>query len=622
MKRCPECRRDYYDDTLLYCLDDGNALLEGPAKRSEQGAVATGRTSEPGAVATGFPSDEPPTAILSEPGAVATGFLADEAPTRAQIHTTATEPRSNLGESSEKQSFSANRAAKPQSKSGEVSEKQSFSANRAAKPLLMAAAIAVIVLGGFFGYRYFTTSNQINSIAVIPFQNDSASADSEYLSDGIVESLIYRLSRIDNLKVSPSSSVFRYKGKEIDSIKTGKELGVQAVMTGRIAQRGDDLVVSVELVDVSNNKTLWGERYNRPMSELLATQREITNEIAQRLRIELSGDRGPGLQKNYTSNSKAYELFLKGRFHYEKRTKADIEKGIDYYNEALALDPNFALAYVGIANAYQVMPSYGFMAPKEAGPKAKMAAQKALEIDPDLAEAHAALANVAGVLFWDWETAEREFKKALEMNPNDTITHVRYGTNYLLPMGRTGEAISEQKRALELEPVSIVAGAMLADAYMEDGQSEKALDQIRATENLEPGHNLTAYWLMTIYVSRGMYKEAMEIADARLLKTPNDQDGLSIAGYIHAKNGEREKAEKIIGQFRELAKTQYVLNSYLAQIYGALGEKDKAIAELEKAFEQKDFFIATMRTHPMFRDIRDDPRFDQIAKRAGLPERK
>ncbi len=573
MKRCPECRRDYYDDSLLYCLEDGTALLQGSVPSP----------------------DEPQTAILHEtaqPG---------EAATRAQIHTT---------------------AAEPQSKVGEPPETHSHSANRAVKPLMIVGGVVLLLVVGFFGYRYLTTDSQISSIAVMPFQNDSSTPDSEYLSDGIVETLIYRLSQIDDLRVSPSSSVLRYKGKEIGPIAAGKELSVQAVMTGRIAQRGDDLIISVELVDINKSRTIWGERYNRRMSELLATQREITNEIVGKLKLQLTGQQGSDLQKAYTSNSKAYELFLKGRYHYEKRTKADIERGIDYYNEALALDPNFALAYVGISNAYAVMPSYGFIAPNEAGPKAKAAAQRALEIDTDLAEAHAALANVSAILFWDWETAEREFKKALEMNPNDAITHVRYGSNYLLPMGQTSQAVSELKRALELEPVSIVAGTMLAEAYMVDGQSDRAFEQIRVTLGLEPGHNLPAYWEMAIYVSRGMDKEALEIAESRLLKTPGDQDSLGVAGYIYAKTGEREKAEKIIAKFREISETQYILNSYVAQIYGALGDKDKAFAELEKALEQKDFFVVRMKAHPMFGVIRDDPRFDQIARRAGLPDRK
>lgn len=522
------------------------------------------------------------------------------------------------------QMFQATTASDAQHTTAAAGDNDSISIKRSSLGKVLIGVVAVLLIAAIgLAYWYLAGSGgkQIESIAVMPFQNDSASADSEYLSDGIVESLIYRLSQVENLKVSPSSSVFRYKGKQADSIAAGKELGVEAVMTGRIAQRGEELVISVELVDVRNTKTLWGERFSRKMSDLLATQREITNEIVRRLSIELEGKAETDLQKSYTSNNEAYELFLKGRFHYEKRTKGDIEKGIDYFNQALALDPKFALAYVGIANAYQVMPSYGYMAPKEAGPKAKAAALKAVDIDPDLAEAHAAVANVAASLFWDWETAEREFGIALELNPNDAITRVRYGNNYLLPMGRTRDAIAEIKRALEIEPLSIPIGAMLADAYLEDGQVDKALEQIRATDNLEPGHPTSAYWYMTIYVAKGMYKEALERAESRLAGTPDDQDSLGIAGFVYAKTGDRDKAEGIISKFRELSKTQYVLNSYVAQIYGSLGEKDKAFAELEKAFEERDYFIATMRTNPMFDDIRGDPRFAEIAKRAGLPKR-
>ncbi|MCO6510649.1 MAG: protein kinase [Aridibacter famidurans] len=488
--------------------------------------------------------------------------------------------------------------------------------------LLVIAAAALVFTSLGLGYWYFTQgeSGQINSIAVMPFQNDSATADSEYLSDGLVETLIYRLSQIEELKVSPSSSVFRYKGKATDSVSAGKELGVEAVMTGKIAQRGDDLIISVELVDVRNSKTLWGERYNRKMADLLATQREITNTIIQKLQLKLAGEDEEGLRKEYTSNSEAYELYLKGRFHYEKRTKADIEKGIDYYNQALALDKSFALAYVGIANAYGVMPSYGYIAPKEAGPKGMAAARKALEIDPNLADAHAAFAYVAAALFWDWETAEREFGIALEMDPNNAAARVRYGYNYLLPMARTKEAIAEIKRALELEPLSIPIGAMLADAYLEDGQIDKALEQITKTDNLEPGHPTSAYWLMSTYAAKGMCAEALRLAEKRLEKTPDDQDTLSIAGYCYAKAGNRGKAEAVIAKFRELSKTQFILNSYIAQIYDALDEKDKAFAALEKAVEEGDFFIPTMRTNPMFAGLRREPRFGEMMKRTGLPD--
>ncbi|QQS42815.1 MAG: protein kinase [Acidobacteriota bacterium] len=523
---------------------------------------------------------------------------------------------------SETQVFQATTAADgQQTTAGTTNDSISIKRSSLGK-ILGAVAVLLVLISLGIGYWYFTQgeSGQINSIAVMPFQNDSATADSEYLSDGLVETLIYRLSQIEELKVSPSSSVFRYKGKQSDSVSAGKELGVEAVMTGKIAQRGDDLIISVELVDVRNSKTLWGERYNRKMADLLATQREITNTIIQKLQLKLAGEDEEDLRKEYTSNSEAYELYLKGRFHYEKRTKADIEKGIDYYDQALALDKSFALAYVGIANAYGVMPSYGYIAPKEAGPKGMAAARKALEIDPNLADAHAAVAYVAAALFWDWETAEREFGIALEMDPNNAATRVRYGYNYLLPMARTKEAVDEIKRALELEPLSIPIGSMLADAYLEDGQFDKALEQITRTDNLEPGHPTSAYWLMSTYAAKGMCGEALRLADKRLEKTPDDQDTLSISGYCSAKTGNRGKAEAVIAKFRELSKTRFILNSYIAQIYYALDEKDKAFAALEKAVEERDFFIPTMRTNPMFAGLRREPRFGELMKRTGLPD--
>jgi TolB-like protein len=257
---------------------------------------------------------------------------------------------------------------------------------------------------------------------VLPFHNKSSDADTEYLSDGLAESLIYRLSQLPNLKVSPTSSVFRYKGKETDAIKIGNELGVKAVMSGRIVQRGDNLTISVELVDVRNNKLLWGEQYERKMSDLLATQREIAAEIAQKLQLKLSGDEKKGLTKRYTDNNEAYQLYLKGRYHFAKRTKDDVLRSIEYYQQAIKLDPNFALAYARIAEAYNQMPAYPYLSPKEAFPQAKAAAKRALEIDPTLAEAHTALANSLAVYDWNWLEAEREFKRALELDPNSAAT--------------------------------------------------------------------------------------------------------------------------------------------------------------------------------------------------------
>ncbi|MBK9164798.1 MAG: hypothetical protein IPM21_13000 [Acidobacteria bacterium] len=574
MKRCPDCGRDYNDDSLSYCLDDGAELLFGPSSL-----------------------DEPLTAIFHSTDAPS------EAATRAFVHTTQGE-------------------AEPRGSSGGSAERQSVHAHRAAKPLAALVVVVVILVGGFFGYRYFSPTKQIESIAVMPFQNGSDSIDSEYLTDGLAESLIYSLSQIEGLKVSPTSSVFRYKGKQTDSVIAGKELGVEAVMTGRVAQRGEDLIISVELVDVRNSKTLWGERYNRKMSDLLATQREITTEIVQKLRMKLAGEVEKELTKTYTADNQAYQHYLKGRFHYGKRTKVDLEEGIKYFEQAIVRDPGFALAYVGISESYRTMPSYGYVAPKEVAARAKAAAQRALEIDPDLAEAHAAVAGESIIFDWDWQKAESEYKKAIELGPNVAEIHKTYGYSFLVTIGRFSEAIVELKRALELEPLSAVYVSHLASAYMYDGQMDKALEQTAVANYLAPGHPTVVYHSCVVYNKAGMYDKAIELAEQGLNKDPENQDSLVNAGYAYAKSGQRRKAEEVIQRLRAISESRWVPRSYFAQIYGALGEKDRAIIELEKAFEDRDVDVTKMNVHPYFEDIRDDPRFAAIAKRVGLPGRK
>ena len=317
MKRCPECRRDYYDDTLLYCLDDGNALLEGPANLSEPPASAGGQFG-----------DEPATAILHSTAAPG------EAPTRAQIHMT-------------------DQTAVLPTGTGDIVPKPRGLDKRLLAALFL---LAIIILGGFIGYRYFKpgTSEQINSIAVLPFENRSGSADTDYLSDGLADSLIYRLSQLPNLKVSPTSSVMRYKGKETDVAQIAKELEVDAIMSGRLTQRGDDLSISVQLIDSRTKKLIWAEQYDRKMADLLATQREIATTITQKLQLKLSGDDTKGLTKHYTENNEAYQLYLKGRFYLSRRTAKDAQKSIEHFGQATAIDPKFALAYA--ESIYEKMP--------------------------------------------------------------------------------------------------------------------------------------------------------------------------------------------------------------------------------------------------------------------------
>ena len=573
MKRCPQCGRKF-DLSMTFCLDDGTELLYGPAN------------------AGGF-NDEPATAILKVPE------LPSEKSARLKINTSS--------ETAILPAAAVEYASKP----------------RALDKRLLAAAVllTVIVLGGFLGYRYFRFSNarEINSIAVLPFQNKSSDPNTEYLSDGLAESLIYRMSQVPNLKVSPTSSVIRYKGKDVDVAKIASELGVNAVMTGRLAQIGESLTISVELVDVRNNKLLWGEQYDRKMSDLLVTQREIAAEIASKLKLRLSGDGEKALTRRHTNSNDAYQLYLKGRFHFAKRNRPDVERSVEYFKQAIALDPNFALAYSALADAYNGMTAYPYMAPKQAVPLAKAAANRALEIDPTLAEAHTALANSLACFDWNWKEAEQEFRRAVELNPNDAGTHWRYGMFYLMPVGRLEEAIAEGKRSLELEPLDLNHGANLSGLYFYAGRYDEALEHARQVHGLDSNFIVGRWALSQVYIEKGMYAEAIQLNEKALQTEPTNPVFLRFAGIAYAKAGRRQEAEKIIDRFREIAKTQYVMSYHLALIYSALDDKDKAIAELENAFNEHDYLLPRIKVEPFLDPLRSDPRFQELIKRMRFP---
>lgn len=580
MKRCPECGREY-DNTMSFCLDDGAELLYGPASL-----------------------DEPATAILSLAG----GQSASENPTRSFIHTTAAEaePQKHLGDSSERHSLSPNRVAKPRGLDKRL--------------LLAPLLLAVIVLGGFFGYRYLkpaAADEQINSIAVLPFENRSGNADTDYLSDGIAESLIFRLSQLPDLKVSPVSSVIRYKGKEFYPRKIAAELGVGAVMSGRMTQRGDNLTISVELIDAANDKILWGEQYDRKMSDLLATQREIAAAITQKLQLKLSGDE-KGLTKKYTSSNEAYQLWLKARFHFARRTKEDMFKSIELFNQAVKLDPDFALAYVGIAEAYSTIPSYPYASPQECVPRAKAAIARALELDPDLPEAHTVAGMIAATHDWDYPTAELAFKRALELDPNLAITHYRYAWVYLSPLGRHDEAVASMKRAMELEPLSIQQGANYAAVLMYAGRFDEALEQAKKTNELDPTHVGGLAWLAHTYNTKGLYNESLAVSEK--LQNFTSYQARAQRGISYAMTGQREKALRVVDEWKEAEKAGYVMIYWLAATYALLGDKDAAFRELEKSYQNRDWFLQRLKTDPFLEPLRGDPRFAGLLKRLNLPE--
>jgi TolB-like protein/Flp pilus assembly protein TadD len=488
----------------------------------------------------------------------------------------------------------------------------------------IAAAIALVLLvGGAVALGLYMRADNsgraIDSIAVLPFQNRNSDADTDYLSDGLAESLIYRLSQLPNLKVSPTSSVMRYKGNsDIDQI--ARELEVDAVMSGRVSQRGDDLTISVELVDATTKKLVWAEQYERKMSDLLATQREIATAITQKLELKLSGTDAKGITKRYTDSNDAYQLYLKGRYSFAKRTGGDMLRAIEYFREAIKLDPKFALAYARISETYGSMPAYPYLTPKEAFPEAKAAAQRALEIDPSLAEAHTFLAYSLVINDWNWTEGERSFKRAIELDPNNATAHFRYGQVYLGAIGRIDEAIAEMKRGLDLEPLDINMGASLAWGYFVAGQKDKGLEQAKKTYDLDPGHPLARWMLALAYHLTGMYSESISLAEQWLQTDPTNPFALRDAGIAYAKAGRRDKAEEIISRFREIAKTQYVQTSRIASIYGTLGERDKAFEELRKAYEARDWEMFRLNADPYWHPLRDDPRFKDLLKRLNLPQ--
>ena len=483
--------------------------------------------------------------------------------------------------------------------------------------LVLVAAVVGIVLF----VRAGSTELAIESIAVLPFQNKSTETDTEYLSDGLAESLIYRLSQLPNLRVSPTSSVFNYKNKDVEPIKIGTELGVNAVLSGRIVQRGDNLTISAELVDVRYNKLLWGEQYERKMSEVLQTQREIAREIVDKLKLKVSGDE-KGLAKHYTENNEAYQLYMKGRFYWNKRNPEALHKAVDCFNEAIQRDPTFALAYSGLADSYSLLggpEAGGDMAPNEALPKAKTAALKAVETDESLAEGHVALAHVKYFYDRDFAGAEREFKRAIELNPNYAQARHWYAIYLSIIPERMQEALAEIRRARELDPTSLVINAWYGRILLLTGQVDQSIDQLKKTLELDPEFILARYRLGQSYVEKQMYNEAIQEFN-QLLKLPRARAlGLMGLAHAYALAGRREEAEKDLGELLELRKGQYISPGQLAIIYIGLGEKDKAFAYLEEANKMHDLSIMRLKVERRFDPLRSDPRFNDLVRRIGIP---
>ncbi len=477
-----------------------------------------------------------------------------------------------------------------------------------------------LLAGGAFLWRSRNSQEQISSVAVMPFVNASNDPNSEYLSDGITESLINNLSQVPNLVVMARSSVFRYKGRDVDPQTVAKELKVQALVTGRIVQRGDQLIISSELIDARTSRNLWGEQYDRKLSDALAVQQEITGAISAKLRERLSGETKKQVAKGGTNDPEAYQLYLKGLYHWGKRTPEALEKAKDYFNQAIAKDPGYAMAYVGLASYYVAAPDYEPLRRTETAPKAIAAAEKALAIDDTLADAHAAIGSASQDL-WHWDRVEREFRRALELNSNQVIAHQWYGL-YLSSIGRHEEALTHFKRALELDPLNLTAHTNLATGYENARQYEQALEQFKQTLEIDPNYAAAHSNLSQTYLDMGKYDLWLE-EWKKGATLANDREDLAIEeenARAYAKGGYHAALSRDIELRKQLAQRRYVDIGFIAYDYAALGEKEQAFAWLEKAYSEKAGSLGYIKVTTLMDPLRSDARYIDLLKRMGLPQ--
>jgi len=573
MRRCPKCRRDYYDDSLAYCLDDGAVLVDGPAGNTD-----------------------PTTAILTE------AIPASEAATRLQVD-------------------QAERDARPDSR--EELNDTSSPRNRALMPLLVVIGAAAVLTASFLGYRYFNAASgdQISSIAVLPFVNDSQNPDLEYLSDGMTETLIGSLSNLPNLNVKSRNSVFRYKGQETDVKKIGQDLGVQAVLTGRVRQYADLLTLDLELVDANTDNVIWSDRYERTPADIVQLQTDIARDVSGKLRDKLSGAEQTKVTKSYTKDPEAYQLYLQGRFNWNKRTEAGTRKALELFQKAVDKDPRFALAYVGISDAYLLLgipdAMSGVLPPKESVPKARAAADKALEIDDSLAEGYASRAHAR----WkarDWAGAEADFKHSIELNDNYVYSHLFYA-HYLSMVGRADEGIAEARKAQQLDPLSIPVVANIAFFYYMDHRYDDALQAAKKAIDLDPGAPLAHQRLGLTYELNGQLNQA--IPEFRTAVDQSDRAQTAVASLARALalSGDRQGAERLIDELKSRARDQYISSYNIALIYAALGDREQTFDYLEKAYDEESIDLLLAKVDPRLDPFRGEADFQKLLVKIGFP---
>ena len=485
----------------------------------------------------------------------------------------------------------------------------------------VAAALALIVAVIALSNRFSTPRSE--SLAILPFTYTSsdaqlmANADREYISDGMTESIINNLSQLTNLKVIARSSVFRYKGKDLDVQAIGRELNVSSVLIGRVNQEGDELRIGVELMDVQGNRSIWGDTFQRKTGDILAVQKEIAKNISEKLRLKLSGADQTQLTKTYTENGEAYQAYLKGRYYWNKRTDEGFKKAIGFFQQATDIDPTYALAYTGMADCYTLRSDYGFLASQEGYALAKGAVTLALKYDDSLAEAHTSLASIKAVTDWDWQGAENEYRRAIELNPNYATAHHWYGAQLIL-QGRMDQALQELRTAQQLDPLSLGINKDLAVALIYAHDYDRALQQCQKTLEIEPTFSVMSTYMAQIYQLQQKYAEAAAELERAHVAAPQDGEVTYGLSQAYVLTGKKTEALKILSELNQPGSPS--LPKEAAYLYSLLGEKDRAIAILEKAAENHIMSVAELNMDPRLAELRKDPRATEILKKIRLSQ--
>jgi serine/threonine-protein kinase len=484
------------------------------------------------------------------------------------------------------------------------------------------AVVALVLLAATaFGIRSYLhargTEVAVESIAVIPFVNQNRDPSDEWISDGLTESIINKLTQVPNLKVIARSSVYRYKG--VDPVMVGQKLGVRAVLTGRLMQRGDSMLISVELIDIRDNKQLWGEQYERRTADMLSVQREIAREITNNLRPTLSGVDQSRMNKQYTASSEAYELYLKGRFYWNKRTPSDLQKAISFFEQAVEKDPNYAMAYSGVADSYALLTAYTSEPPRQLMPKAKEAALKALALDDNLAEAHASLGQITAYYDYDFPTAEREYRRAIDLNPNYATAH-QWLAEHLAAMKRNDEALVEIRRALELDPVSVIMNRIYADILVDGRKYDEAIPQYQKVIDLDPNFPTAHYFLGRAYEAKGMYDDAVKSYTRSAELGAVLKDVLVKTNDVYKKSGWKAYVQFNLDQLVVNSPQRRYPAFLIATFYARLGRDEETLQWLEKGYEERDGRMTVLSVAFEFDRLRSDPKFRELVRRIGLPE--